>query len=90
MPNTEGAKKRLRQSLVRRTKNRAAKSALHTQYKKVLAAVQEGNVENAEAELRLAAKKFDHAAAKHTIHHNAAARTKSRLSAKVKTLKGKA
>lgn len=90
MPNTEGAKKRMRQALVRRDKNRATKSSLHTQYKKVLAAVQEGNAESADAELRLAAKKFDQAAAKGTIHRNAAARTKSRLSAKVKVLKGKA
>ena len=90
MPNTEGAKKRLRQSLVRRAKNRSAKSALHTQYKKVMAAIVEGNAERAQAELSLTAKAFDKAAAAKTIHRNAAARTKSRLAAKVKALKVKA
>jgi small subunit ribosomal protein S20 len=34
-------------------------------------------------------KKLDQAAAKNIIHRNAAARVKSRLSAKVKKLKGK-
>lgn len=89
MPNTTSAKKRLRQNVVRRSRNRAAKSALHTQCKKVLAAVESGNAEQAETELRLAAKKLDQAAAKHTIHRNAAARTKSRLSARVKAIKRK-
>ena len=58
--------------------------------------VQEGDcgrqgrqAEEAETELRKAAKLLDKSAAKHVIHRNAAARVKSRLSAKVKTLKGK-
>lgn len=89
MPNTKSAKKRLRQSTERRARNRATKSALKTQCKKVLAAVKEGNVEQAGTELRLAAKKLDQAAAKRTIHPNAAARTKSRLSARVKAAKQK-
>ncbi|MEN6458635.1 MAG: 30S ribosomal protein S20 [Thermoguttaceae bacterium] len=89
MPNIQSARKRLKQSLVRRDRNRSAKRAIHTECKKVLAAVNEGNVEKAEAELRVAAKCVDKAAAKKTIHRNAAARVKSRLSAKVKKLKGK-
>jgi small subunit ribosomal protein S20 len=89
MPNIKSAKKRLKQNTVRRLRNRAAKHALKTQVKKVLAAVESGSAERAEAELRLAAKKCDKAAAKHVIHRNAAARVKSRLAAKVKKLKGK-
>jgi small subunit ribosomal protein S20 len=89
MPNIKSAKKRLKQNIGRRLRNRSAKHALKTQCKKVLAAVEAGSPEQAEAELRLAAKKCDKAAAKHTIHRNAAARIKSRLSAKVKKLKGK-
>ena len=89
MPNIQSAKKRLKQSLVRRTRNRAAKHAIHTECKKVVAAATAGNVELAETELRLASKKLDQAAAKHVIHRNAAARVKSRLSAKVKAAKGK-
>ena len=89
MPNIQSARKRLKQSLVRRERNRAAKRAIRTEYKKVLDAVEAGNVEQAETELRAAAKKYDQAAAKKTIHKNAASRIKARLSAKVKKLKGK-
>jgi small subunit ribosomal protein S20 len=89
MPNIQSARKRLKQSIVRNERNRSAKKAIHTQYKKVVDAVKSGNVELAETELRAAAKRVDKAAAKKTIHVNAAARTKARLSAKVKKLKGK-
>lgn len=89
MPNIQSAKKRLKQSIVRNARNRSAKKAIHTQYKKVVDAVKSGNVEQAETELRATAKRVDQAAAKRVIHVNAAARVKSRLSAKVKKLKGK-
>jgi small subunit ribosomal protein S20 len=89
MPNIKSAEKRLEQSRRRRIKNRAAKSTLHTQYRKVTEAVKAGNVEQAETELRQAAKLFDRAGARRVIHSNAAARKKSRLSAKVKALKQK-
>jgi small subunit ribosomal protein S20 len=87
MPNIKSAKKRLKQSLIRRDRNRSAKHAIRTEYKKVIEAVAAGNVEQAETELRTVAKKVDQAAARKIIHRNAAARVKSRLSAKVKTLK---
>jgi small subunit ribosomal protein S20 len=89
MPNIKSAKKRMLQSIVRRQKNRSVKRSLKTQCNKVLEAVQAGNVEQAETELRESAKILDQAAAKNTIHRNAAARTKSRLSARVKAIKGK-
>jgi len=89
MPNIQSAKKRLKQSLVRRDRNRATKRSIHTECKKVLEAVNTGDVAKAETELRVVAKKVDKAAAKKIIHRNAAARVKSRLSAKVKKLKGK-
>jgi small subunit ribosomal protein S20 len=87
MPNIQSAKKRLKQSLIRRDRNRSTKRAIHTEYKKVIEAVKAGNAEQAETELRAVAKKVDKAAAKKIIHRNAAARVKSRLSAKVKTIK---
>ena len=89
MPNIQSARKRLKQSLVHRERNRATKRSIHTECKKVLEAVKSGNVQQAETELRTVAKKVDKAAAKKIIHRNAAARVKSRLSAKVKKLKGK-
>jgi small subunit ribosomal protein S20 len=87
MPNSESAKKRLRQSEVRRSRNRAGRSALRTQIRKVREAVAAGNLEQAEAAYRAVVKKLDQAAAKKIIHANAAARTKSRLSKAVKSLK---
>jgi len=79
MPHTKSAKKHLRQSLERRAKNRATKSAIKTQIRKVRAAVAAGDLAKAETEFRLAAKKLDRAGAKRVIHPNAASRTKSRL-----------
>jgi len=79
MPHTKSAKKHLRQSLERRATNRATKSAIKTQIRKVRAAVASGDLAKAETEFRLAAKKLDRAGAKRVIHPNAAARTKSRL-----------
>jgi small subunit ribosomal protein S20 len=89
MPNIKSAEKRLEQSRRRRVKNRAVKSSLHTQNRKVLDAVESGSVEQAETELRQAAKLLDRAGARRTIHPNAAARKKSRLSAKIKAMKQK-
>ncbi len=89
MPNTKSAKKRLRQSLDRRTRNRAAKSTLKTVVKKVRSALESGNVSEAEVGYRVATKKLDQTAARGIIHRNAAARVKSRLSAALKAAKQK-
>ncbi len=87
MPNTKSAKKRLRQSITRRARNRAVKSALRSQCRKVRDAVKAGDVQLAQTEFRLAAKRLDRAGARRVIHPNAAARVKSRLSARIKALK---
>ena len=89
MPNTASAKKRLRQSLVRRARNRAAKSVLKSVVRKVRDTIAGGDLAAAETSFRLAAKKLDQAAAKNVIHANAAARVKSRLSAAIKRAKQK-
>ncbi len=89
MPNTKSAKKRLRQSLERRTRNRAVKSAVKTQLRQVREAVTAGDVAKAEAGFKVVQKKLDQAAAKNVIHKNAAARIKSRLSARLKAAKSK-
>ena len=90
MPTTKSAKKRLRQSLERRALNRAAKSAMKTQVRKVRSAVAAGDIATAETELRLAAKKLDRAGLKRVIHPNAAARTKSRLAHLIRNAKSTA
>jgi len=89
MPTTKSAKKRLRQSLERRAQNRAVKSTVKTQVRKVREAVNAGDLAKAEVELRLAAKRLDRAGAKRVIHPNAASRTKSRLAHLIRAAKTK-
>ena len=79
MPHTKSAKKRLRQYEKRRLNNRAIKKDVKTQIKKVLAAADEGPVDQLRKEYNLAAMKLDKAAAKRVVHPNLAARKKSQL-----------
>ena len=81
MPNTHSAKKRMRQDEVRRVRNRAVKSTIKTQVRKVREAVTAGKLDEADTEYRLMAKRVDKAAAHGVIHANAAGRMKSRISA---------
>ncbi len=87
MPNTESAKKRLRQNESLRLRNRSIKSAVRTQIKKVREAASAGEIEKAEAEYKVAAKKLDQAGAKRIFHPNTSARYKSRLQLAIKTAK---
>jgi len=89
MPNTASAKKRHRQSLVRRARNRSTRATLKTLVRQVRDAAVAGNVQEGEARFRLASKKLDQAASGKVIHTNAAARVKSRLSAALKAAKQK-
>ena len=90
MPRIKSAKKRLRQNVKRRIRNRRVSSAVKTEIKKVSTAVAEADAARAKAELALAYKKLDKAAAKRVIHRNAASRHKSRLAKKVQKLAGAA
>ena len=87
MAHTKSTRKRARQSVLRRGKNRARRSALRTQLKKVIVAVGSGDVESAQAELKKAVSALDTAAQKRLIHKNQAARRKSRMEAKVAAIR---
>ncbi|MCU0960037.1 MAG: 30S ribosomal protein S20 [Pirellulaceae bacterium] len=87
MPNTKSAKKRLRQNLERRARNRSARTALRTQVRKVRESVAAGAVDKAQDELRAATRRLDQAGAQRLIHPNKAARLKSRLSRLIKAAK---
>ena len=89
MPTTKSALKRLRQSQEKRAKNRSVKRSMRTQYRKVVESLEAGNVDQAEKEFQEAAKQLDRAGTRRVIHPNAAARTKSRLSARIKKSKNK-
>jgi small subunit ribosomal protein S20 len=79
MPNTKSAKKRLRQSEVRRQRNKSVKSSLRSQIRRVREAVAAGEIETAEQEFVQAARKLDRAGGRYIIHRNTASRIKSRL-----------
>jgi small subunit ribosomal protein S20 len=76
----KSAEKRVRQSFLRREKNRAYKTRMKNAIKKVLAAVQtKESSEKIEELLKQAIAAIDKAASKGVIHKNQAARRKSRL-----------
>lgn len=87
MPSTLSAKKRLRQNVAHRARNRALKSALRTQIKRVHTALSEGDVAKAEEEYKVAASQIDRAGARSVLHRNTAGRTKSRLQNAIKLVK---
>ena len=87
MPHSPSAKKRHRQNLRSRDRNRATKSEIKTHIRNVLKSISSGDIAAADEQFRVVAKKADQAAAKKTIHRNRASRIKSRLSAKIKTAK---
>jgi small subunit ribosomal protein S20 len=76
---TRSAAKAHRQSLKRRLRNRAVKSATKTAIKKAQDAIASGNLELARESVRKAISALDRAAKKGVIHPNNAARRKSRL-----------
>lgn len=83
MPHSASAKKRLRQNVRSRDRNKAMKSEIKTSIRKVLEALSAKDVTAARDLFKSVAKKADKAAASKTIHKNKAARIKSRLSARI-------
>jgi small subunit ribosomal protein S20 len=73
------AKKRVRQNLKGRIRNRARKEAIKMQVKGFQTALASGDFAKAETELRQVTRHLDKVAAKGTIHKNAASRKRSRL-----------
>ncbi|MBM6552345.1 30S ribosomal protein S20 [Marinomonas ostreistagni] len=86
MANSAGSKKRARQAIKRRAHNGSLRSMVRTYLKKVDAAIEAGNKEEAQAAYSVAVSKLDKAADKGLYHKNKAARHKSRLNAKIKAL----
>jgi small subunit ribosomal protein S20 len=76
---TRSAEKAHRQSLQRRLRNRAAKSATKTAIKKANDAIASGDLEAARVAVQDAVVSLDKAAQKGVLHHNNSARHKSRL-----------
>ena len=87
MPNTESAKKRVRQTSKRNARNLWRKRRIKDASGDFLKAVASGDPAAAEKAMRAAARTLDKIAAVGTIHKNTAARRKSRMAAKLASLK---
>lgn len=90
MPNTESARKRVRQTARRRALNLWRKRRVKEQVKAFLQAVQDRNVDAAETEYRKVVSVLDKVSSTSTLHKNTAARRKSRLARRLNALKGAA
>ena len=86
MANTAQARKRARQAEKRRVHNAGQRSRLRTFIKKVIAAVDSGNREEAQTTYKMVVPVIDSAVNKGLIHKNKAARNKSRLNAKIRAM----
>jgi len=86
MANTAQARKRARQAEKRRIHNAGLRSRLRTFIKKVIAAVDSGNQEEARGAYKSVVPVIDSAVNKGLIHKNKAARNKSRLNAKIRAM----
>jgi small subunit ribosomal protein S20 len=80
------AKKRIRQNLRRRGRNRRRKVQLKGALRQFDAAVEANKPAPAAQQLRVLYKALDQVAAKGTIHKNTAARKKSRLARRLNKL----
>jgi small subunit ribosomal protein S20 len=87
VPNIESAKKRVRQNKKRRARNKWRKERVRTQVRSFLEAVRGKDVDTAEAEYRKTCSILDKVSATSTMHKNTAARKKSRLASRLKTLR---
>ncbi len=79
LANIKSAKKRIEVIKVKTALNKSRKSEIKTYIAKFNKAVESGDLDSAKALLKLVEKKLNRAAAKNTIHKNAASRKVSRL-----------
>lgn len=87
MANSPQAKKRARQNEKNRKHNASLRSMARTYVKKVQSRIEAGNYEEAQAAFKEAQPMIDSMVNKGIFAKNKVARTKSRLSARIKALK---
>ena len=87
MAHSLSAKKRVRQALKRRARNRARKEVIKDQVKAFNVALTGGDMSKAEQELRSVVSRLDKVAAKGTIHRKTASRKRSRLARKLNAVR---
>ena len=86
MANSLSARKRVRQSEKSRLLNASQRSHVRTSIKRVLAAIEAGDKNAAEAAYKTAVPAIDRSVSKGLMHRNKAARHKSRLNRHIRAL----
>lgn len=86
MPNIKSSIKSMKVDAKRHARNVFEKARIKKAQKQVLAAIVAGDAAEAKRLLPVAHKAIDQAAANNTIHKNAAARKKSKLTLKVNAI----
>lgn len=86
LANTNQARKRARQAEKHRQLNASQRSSLRSHIKKVITALEAKNAAEATVAFKAAVPVIDRMAAKGIIHKNKAARHKSRLNSRLKSL----
>lgn len=84
MAHSNSAKKRIRQNVTRRARNRWRMKSMRTAIKSFDQAIAQGSVEEATEAFRAASKIVDRTAQSGVIHRNQASRRKSRMSKHLK------
>ena len=79
MANHKSAEKRARQALKRQARNRVVRGSVRTQIKRVRQAINDGNAEVAQAQLRLAEAAYRKACSKGVLKKSTVSRQVSRL-----------
>jgi small subunit ribosomal protein S20 len=87
--NIKSQIKRNKQNEKARLRNKAVKSELKTEIRKFREAAESGDVDAANAQLRIALRKLDKAASKGVIHKNQAANRKSAIAKRAAALQAK-
>lgn len=86
MANTKSAEKAAHQAIKRRANNVAARSKLRSAIRDVTQAIGTGDKANAEEQYQAAVPVIDSMVNKNQIHRNKAARHKSRLAQRIRSM----
>ncbi|HEX4796620.1 MAG TPA: 30S ribosomal protein S20 [Humisphaera sp.] len=87
MAHSLSAKKRIRQNIKSRARNRARKAVLKDDLKSFATVLASGDFAKAQAELSKVVSRIGRVAAKGTIHKNTAARKRSRLARRLNAMR---
>ena len=86
MANRKSKIKTIEVNEIRRERNRSLRTQLHSQIRKLSDAIKAGDKTKAQTELKASFVRIDKSVSKGILHANTAARSKSRLNRRVKSM----